>query len=454
MASNPLLSFTTPFSKKINKSYRIPKLPKNIEAAVIQPEKTNFEEILPSSNEIVPKNDEILPKVNEKKITDYEVQKFLADIDLKLDKVCQLNSNPQSKRNTNLHKRKSNSYETPLIISSEKCLENHVLKLLNSANVPAKSTANIHVIPKRVSEATNCIKNQHTVQITMPQNFSLQLKSSLMIIEKDMKLTVHNPKSFAQEAPFWIPAKCQGKIDHSMISEQNLKKGQGCHAQEDHKGHAQNGHDQKGLVQEGYTHEGLVQKYHAQEGHAQENHDQKGHAQNGQVIEGYAQEGQAQESQAQNGHSQKGFVREGYAHEGHVQKDHALEAHAQNGHAKKGLVQEGYAHECHTQKGQVIEGYTQEGHAQNCHAQKGLVQEGFAHEGHSHEDHALEAHAQESFDEEGLSDLVEENRPYEVVEDTIMSTDKICLTILEEIVSKIPIDNKERDGKFLSHFLE
>ena len=173
MASNPLLSFTTPFSKKINKSYRIPKLPKKIEAAMIQTEKTNFEEILPSSNEIVPKNDEILPKVNEKKITDYEVQKFLADIDLKLDKACQLNSNSQSKCNTKLHK--SKSIETPLIFSSEKCLENHVLKLLNSANVPAMSTANIHVIPKRISEATNCIKNQHTVQITMPQNFSLKV---------------------------------------------------------------------------------------------------------------------------------------------------------------------------------------------------------------------------------------------------------------------------------------
>ena len=162
MASNPILSVPTPFSKKISKSYRIPKLPKKIEAAMIEPEKTNFEEILPNS-------DEIVQNTNKKKITDYEVQKFLADIDLKLDK---LNSNPQSKCN---HKKKSNSHETPFAISSEKCLENHVLKLLNSANVPAKSTANIHVIPKRISEATNCIKDQHTVKITMPQNFSLKV---------------------------------------------------------------------------------------------------------------------------------------------------------------------------------------------------------------------------------------------------------------------------------------
>ena len=196
----------------------------------------------------------------------------------------------------------------------------------------------------------------------MPQNFSLQLKSSLMIIEKDMKLTVHNPKSFAQEAPFWIPAKCQGKIDHSTLPEQDLKKGQGCQAKE-------------------------------------------GHTQKGQVLKGYAQEGHAQES--------------------HVQK-----GQAQEGHAQKGLVQEGYVHE-----GQIIEGYAQEGHAK-----KGLVQEGYAHEGHSPKDHA-----QESFDEEGLADLVEENLPYEA-EDTFMSNDKICLKILEEIVSEMPIDNKSEKG--------
>ena len=144
MASNPILSVPTTFSKKISKSYRIPKLPKKSDAAVIQSEKTNFEEIMPNS-------DEIVQNTNKKKTTDYEVQKFLADIDLQLDKVHQLNSNPQSKCNTDLSERKSNSHETPLVISSEKCLENHVLKLLNSANVPAKSTANIHVIPKRIS---------------------------------------------------------------------------------------------------------------------------------------------------------------------------------------------------------------------------------------------------------------------------------------------------------------
>ena len=105
MASNPLLSLTTPFSKKFNKSYRIPKLPKKIEAAVIQPEKTNFEEIFPNS-------DEIVQITNKKKITDYEIQKFLADIDLKLEKVYQLNSNPQSKCNTKHHKSKINSHET------------------------------------------------------------------------------------------------------------------------------------------------------------------------------------------------------------------------------------------------------------------------------------------------------------------------------------------------------
>ena len=185
--------------------YRIPKLPKKIDAAVIQSEKTNFEEILPNSDEIHPRSDEIhprsdkihprsddiLPNTNKKKITDYEVQKFLADIDLKLDKVCQLNSNPQSKRNTNLHKRKINSHETPLIISSEKCLENHVLKLLNSANVSAKSTADIHVIPKRISQATNCIKNQHTVKITMPQNFSLKVSK----FQKQIFLFSFEPKN-------------------------------------------------------------------------------------------------------------------------------------------------------------------------------------------------------------------------------------------------------------------
>ena len=155
--------------------YRIPKLPKKIDAAVIQSEKTNFEEILPNSDEIHPRSDDILPNTNKKKITDYEVQKFLADIDLKLDKVCQLNSNPQSKCNTNHHKSKINSHETPFVISREKCPENHVLKLLNSANVSAKSTADIHVIPKGISQAKNCIQNQHTVKITMPQNFSLKV---------------------------------------------------------------------------------------------------------------------------------------------------------------------------------------------------------------------------------------------------------------------------------------
>ena len=39
-----------------------------------------------------------------------------------------------------------------------------------------------------------------------------------MMIEKDMKITVHNPKSFDQEAPFWIGAKCEGKIDHPTSS--------------------------------------------------------------------------------------------------------------------------------------------------------------------------------------------------------------------------------------------
>ena len=90
MASNPIVksAVPTPFSKKISKSYRIPKLPKKIEAAVIQSEKTNFEETLPNSNEIVPKSDEILPNVNKKKTTDYEVQKFLADIDLGAKYFC------------------------------------------------------------------------------------------------------------------------------------------------------------------------------------------------------------------------------------------------------------------------------------------------------------------------------------------------------------------------------
>jgi hypothetical protein len=90
MASNPIVksAVPTPFSKKIRKSYRIPKLPKKIEAAVIQSEKTNFEETLPNSNEIVPKSDEILPNVNKKKTTDYEVQKFLADIDLGAKYFC------------------------------------------------------------------------------------------------------------------------------------------------------------------------------------------------------------------------------------------------------------------------------------------------------------------------------------------------------------------------------
>ena len=90
MASNQIVqsAVPTPFSKKINKSYRIPKLPKKIEAAVIQSEKTNFEEILPNSNEIVPKSDEILSNTNKKKTTDHEVQKFLADIDLGAKYFC------------------------------------------------------------------------------------------------------------------------------------------------------------------------------------------------------------------------------------------------------------------------------------------------------------------------------------------------------------------------------
>ena len=79
MASNPIFSLA---------SYRIPKLPKKIEAAVIQSEKTNFEEILPNSNEIVPKSDEILSNTNKKKTTDHEVQKFLADIDLGTKYFC------------------------------------------------------------------------------------------------------------------------------------------------------------------------------------------------------------------------------------------------------------------------------------------------------------------------------------------------------------------------------
>ena len=121
MASNPILSINndflpepkivrsmvpTPFFKKINQSYRIPKLPKKVEAAVIQYEKMNFEEILPNRDEIHPRSDEILPNVNKKKTTDYEVQKFLEDIDLVLDKECQLNSNTQSRYNTDLHKLK------------------------------------------------------------------------------------------------------------------------------------------------------------------------------------------------------------------------------------------------------------------------------------------------------------------------------------------------------------
>ena len=79
MASNPIFSLA---------SYRIPKLPKKIEAAVIRSEKMNFEEILPKSNEIVPKSDEILSNTNKKKTTDHEVQKFLADIDLGAKYFC------------------------------------------------------------------------------------------------------------------------------------------------------------------------------------------------------------------------------------------------------------------------------------------------------------------------------------------------------------------------------
>ena len=98
MASNPILSVPTPFTKKISKSYRIPKLPKKIEAAVIQPEKTNFEEILPNSNETVPKSDEILSNTNKKKTTDHEVQKFLADIDLGAKYFCVFSPLIPSKR--------------------------------------------------------------------------------------------------------------------------------------------------------------------------------------------------------------------------------------------------------------------------------------------------------------------------------------------------------------------
>ena len=106
--------------------------------------------------------------------------------------MCQLNSNLQSGCNNNLHKKKSNGHETPIVISdNEKCLENHVLKLLNSANVPAKSTESIHVIPKRISEATNCIKNQHTVKITMPQNFSLKVSK----FQKQIFLFSFEPKN-------------------------------------------------------------------------------------------------------------------------------------------------------------------------------------------------------------------------------------------------------------------
>ena len=158
----------------------------------------------------------------------------------------------------------------------------------------------------------------------MPQNFSLQLKSNLMIIEKDMKLTVHNPKSFAQEAPFWIQAKCQGKIDLSILPEQNLKKGQGCHAKE--------GHTQKSQVLEGHAQSGHASKGHAKEDHAQNGLAQEGsahlvHTQKGQVPEGYAQEGHAQES-----HVQKGCAKERHAQNGDAHKGHAKEGHAQNGH--------------------------------------------------------------------------------------------------------------------------
>ena len=100
MASNQIVqsAVPTPFSKKINKSYRIPKLPKKIEAAVIQSEKTNFEEILPNSNEIVPKSDEILSNTNKKKTTDIEVQKFLAGIDLAAKYFCVFSPLIPSKR--------------------------------------------------------------------------------------------------------------------------------------------------------------------------------------------------------------------------------------------------------------------------------------------------------------------------------------------------------------------
>ena len=110
-----------------------------------------------------------------------------------------------------------NSRETLKMNSKKQCHQDHVLKLQKSTNISAKCTADIQVTPR--SEAANCIKNQHTVKITLPKNFSLQLKSSfLMMIEKDMKISVHNPKSFDQEAPFWIGAKCEGKIDHPTSS--------------------------------------------------------------------------------------------------------------------------------------------------------------------------------------------------------------------------------------------
>ena len=284
-----------------------------------------------------------------------------------------------------------------------------------------------------------------------------------MIIEKDMKLTVHNPKSFAQEAPFWIPAKCQGKIDHSIIPEQNLKKGQGCHTKEDH--------TQKGQVLEGYAHEGHAQESHVQKGCAKERHAQngdahkghakEGHAQNGLVHEGYAhlgqtQKGHPQDSHDQKGHAQeihaqKGLVQEGYANEGHAQESNVQKGHAQEGHTKKGqvlevyaqkgLVQEGYAHKGHVQKDDVLEAQVQESHDHKGHSQNGLAQKG-----HAQKDRAIKAHSQESFDEEGLFDLVEEeNCPHEV-EDTVISNYKICLNILEEIVSKMPIDNESEKG--------
>ena len=95
---------------------------------------------------------------------------------------------------------------------NEECNRIHFLTLQGKSTISPGTIGSLYFTLRDCS--VPCLKNQHNVKINFMGSL-LKLHKDIMMIDKEMKISVHNPKSYNLCAPYQIEAQCDVKSFNS-----------------------------------------------------------------------------------------------------------------------------------------------------------------------------------------------------------------------------------------------